>query len=168
MATPIETNTEELQEILNTVYNLPMAGGGSSEPDLVIGLNVENPKMCPDGSSAPCRSLTHMTLDDVSILSGSISATAEKVRQGLPVRVLLNAVYFYWSDHWYRAVGETTDVQMSYTTGEYPDDTPAGLWVTFFLGDMPGGGDHPCYLRIFFNLASEEATWYRAVTLAVN
>lgn len=36
MATPIETNTEELQEILNTVYNLPMAGGGSSEPDLVI------------------------------------------------------------------------------------------------------------------------------------
>lgn len=36
MSTPIETNTEELQEILNTVYNLPMAGGGSSEPDLVI------------------------------------------------------------------------------------------------------------------------------------
>lgn len=35
MATPIETNTEELQEILQTVYNLPMAGG-SSEPDLVI------------------------------------------------------------------------------------------------------------------------------------
>lgn len=36
MATPIETNTEELQEILQTVYNLPMAGGGSAEPDLVI------------------------------------------------------------------------------------------------------------------------------------
>lgn len=36
MSTPIETNTEELQEILQTVYNLPMAGGGSSEPDLVI------------------------------------------------------------------------------------------------------------------------------------
>lgn len=39
MATPMETNTEELQEILNTVYNLPMAGGGSSEPDLVIKLD---------------------------------------------------------------------------------------------------------------------------------
>lgn len=36
MATPIETNTEELQEILQTVYNLPMAGGGSAEADLVL------------------------------------------------------------------------------------------------------------------------------------
>ena len=36
MSTPIETNTEALQEILQTVYNLPMAGGGSAKPDLVI------------------------------------------------------------------------------------------------------------------------------------
>ena len=42
MSTPIETNTEELQEILNTVYNLPMAGGGSSEPDLVIQFDDPN------------------------------------------------------------------------------------------------------------------------------
>ena len=34
----IETNTEELREILQTVYDLPNAGGGgSNEPDLVIG-----------------------------------------------------------------------------------------------------------------------------------
>lgn len=36
MSTPIETNTNELQEILQTVYNLSMSGGGSNEPDLVI------------------------------------------------------------------------------------------------------------------------------------
>lgn len=36
MSSPIETNTEELQEILQTVYNLPNAGGGGSEPDLLI------------------------------------------------------------------------------------------------------------------------------------
>lgn len=37
MATPIETNTEDLREILQAVYDLKnSAGGGSSAPDLVI------------------------------------------------------------------------------------------------------------------------------------
>ncbi|MBR5820350.1 MAG: hypothetical protein IKY68_03770 [Alistipes sp.] len=36
MATPIETNTEGLNEILNQVYNLPNRSSGSSEPDLVL------------------------------------------------------------------------------------------------------------------------------------
>lgn len=36
MSTPIETNTEQLQEVLQQVYNLPLAGGSSSTPDLVI------------------------------------------------------------------------------------------------------------------------------------
>lgn len=39
MSTPIETNTEELQEILQTVYNLPNAGGGSASYDLTVNLS---------------------------------------------------------------------------------------------------------------------------------
>ena len=36
MSTPIETNTEELQAVLQQVYNLPNRSGGSTTPDLVI------------------------------------------------------------------------------------------------------------------------------------
>ena len=38
MSTPIETNTEDLREILQAVYDLKnSAGGGSSKPDLLLG-----------------------------------------------------------------------------------------------------------------------------------
>lgn len=164
MSTPIETNTEELQEILNTVYNLPMAGGGSSEPDLIIGINVENHKMFPDGSSAPCRSLNYMTLDDVSILSGSVSATAEKVRQGLPVKVLLNEVHFYWSNRWHIGVGEASNVQLMYNN-EYPNEENPGLAVSFFLCNAPSGGIIPCFMKIMFDVTTENAYSYDCVQL---
>lgn len=36
MATPLETNTEELQKILQQVYDLPNANSSGTEPDLVI------------------------------------------------------------------------------------------------------------------------------------
>ena len=43
MSTPIETNTEELQEILQTVYNLPNAGGsGKVSWDCVLTVNGTN------------------------------------------------------------------------------------------------------------------------------
>lgn len=34
MSTPIENNTEELQNILQTVYNLPNAGGSAGIPEI--------------------------------------------------------------------------------------------------------------------------------------
>lgn len=71
MSTPIETNTEELQEILQTVYNLPNAGGGSSEPDLVIGLTM------PIHSLAATSENTTVTIE-----SGSLLAVAEAFRAG--------------------------------------------------------------------------------------
>jgi hypothetical protein len=40
MSTPIETNTEELQEILQTVNNLPNFGGGGSSDVFVVHLAV--------------------------------------------------------------------------------------------------------------------------------
>ena len=39
MSTSMETNTEQLQEILQTVYALPEVGG-SAEPDLIIEYNA--------------------------------------------------------------------------------------------------------------------------------
>ena len=166
MATPIETNTEELQEILQTVYNLPMAGGGSSEPDLVIGLNVDNIKLCPDGSSAPHRSLDHMTLDDVSILSGSVSATAEKIKQGLPVKVLLNEVHFYWDNRWSIGVGEASGVQLV-SEAVYPNEGNPYIAATFFLSNMPSSTNYPAFLKIFLSVATESPIHYAAFILAV-
>lgn len=41
MSTPIETNTEELQEILQTVNNLPNAGGGGSSDVFVVRVTLD-------------------------------------------------------------------------------------------------------------------------------
>lgn len=82
MSTPIETNTEELQEILQTVYNLPNAGGGSSEPDLVI-------------------TLTESVMDGITNHPEKISFNSEevvnaytKLLSGETVNCVLNADYF--------------------------------------------------------------------------
>lgn len=82
MATPIETNTEELQEILQTVYNLPMAGGGSSEPDLVI-TPLENfaftaPSVDPNNN-----------LTKISFNASEVVSTYEKLMAGKDVRAAL-------------------------------------------------------------------------------
>lgn len=39
MSTPIESNTEELQEVLQQVYNLPNRSGGSNSYDLTIQID---------------------------------------------------------------------------------------------------------------------------------
>lgn len=41
MSTPIETNTEQLQEVLQQVYNLPNRSGGSNSYDLIINMSGE-------------------------------------------------------------------------------------------------------------------------------
>ena len=81
MSTPIETNTEELQEILQTVYNLPNAGGGSSEPDLVIGFDDTN----WDGITGP----DQFTFDQTAVVS-----TYNKLLSGETVNCVLNAIYW--------------------------------------------------------------------------
>lgn len=41
MSTPIETNTEQLQEVLQQVYNLPSRSGGNTKYDMTINLSGE-------------------------------------------------------------------------------------------------------------------------------
>lgn len=86
MSTPIETNTEELQEILQTVYNLPMAGGGSSEPDLVIGFDDSN----LEGIARP----DQFTFDQTAVVN-----TYNKLLSGETVNCVLNAIYWPHSGH---------------------------------------------------------------------
>lgn len=85
MSTPIETNTEELQEILQTVYNLPNAGGGSSEPDLIVTINI--PKN--DGY------ISNITADHVTFDTSKIPALIAKLESWTPVSVVIQAKYYY-------------------------------------------------------------------------
>lgn len=91
MSTPIETNTEQLQEVLQQVYNLPSRSGGSSEPDLVITtgenfsfLYIEN---------APERSPRNVVYETEKIIS-----TYEKLKNGGDVRVTFGGQL--WLNSW--------------------------------------------------------------------
>lgn len=81
MSTPIETNTEELQEILQTVYNLPDAGGGSSEPDLVI-TPLENFEFTAPGVDP------NYNLTNISFNASEVVSTYEKLMAGKDVRAV--------------------------------------------------------------------------------
>lgn len=147
MATPIETNTEDLREILQAVYDLKnSAGGGSSEPDLVIGAYL-NPTEVPDW-----KPLYEMTSEDFSIVSGSVDAVVEKVKQGLPVKVLLNTLHWYSTEDWYRNIAEANDVSLSCISSSYPSDDYDWLYLFFFTRDCGGRISYPSAIMISINI----------------
>ena len=144
MSKPIETNTEYLREILQAVYDLKnSAGGGSSKPDLVIGANLNDPINSP---------LYSMTADNLSIVSGSVDAVVEKVKQGLPVKVLLNTIHFYDSSDWYRNIAEANDVSLSCQTSSYPSDNYDHVNLFFFTRDCGGRIADPSAILIAINI----------------
>lgn len=132
---------------------------GDSEPDLVIGMNVANTKVKEDGTSN-ARNLSRMTVDDVSIISGSVAAVAEKVRQGLPVKVLLRDIHFYWDDAWYQNIGEANDV-MVFNRATYPNENADILNAVFFLSNMGVSATEPCLVRFAFDIATGSPLQYR-------
>lgn len=84
MSTPIETNTEELQEILQTVYNLPnRSSGGGDNYDLIIPVDV------PAYEGSGCLMVEHLGEIDWA----AVSATGEKLRNGENVNVLIKGNY---------------------------------------------------------------------------
>lgn len=136
MSTPIETNTEELQEILQTVYNLPGKSGDRAY-DLVLGINVANTKT--QNSDGWAWQLPDMTTEDVSVVSGDVSAVVEKIKQGLPVKVALAAIYFYNTRDYYREVCQAIQTTLNCWDGEnqYPNAQGNGLCCLFMLNALP-------------------------------
>lgn len=109
MSTPIETNTEELQEILQTVYNLPMAGGGSSEPDLVIVFDDGN----WDGVKSD---YSQFTFDSADVVN-----TFNKLITPQPINCVLNAKY--WPHSGYSIVASSPHV----TAFAYPESNNSAI-----------------------------------------
>lgn len=83
MSTPMETNTEQLREILQQVYDLPEAGmGGGSAPDLVItpGENF--------AFTTPIYDTTY-NVAQISFNASEVISSYEKLMAGKDVRAVL-------------------------------------------------------------------------------
>lgn len=152
MSTPIETNTEELREVLQQVYALPNAGGGSDNYDLVIGLNIVNTKTRVSGVSYNFR---NASLDDVSIEGGSLSAAAEKIQQGVPAKVALKAIHFYGDNWWYKSIGTASSVSIV-SHANYPGESWTELSCYFRMDALPdySGSDVHYAITIRFDIST--------------
>ena len=128
-------------------------GAVCAEPDLVIGVNIQNTKYPPSHDFA----LSDMTEDDVTVESGSVAAAADKVRSGLPARVFLNEVHFYANDNWSRGIAEA--IHVSVVSREYyPSETYGYLKAEFIVANTPGYGNRPLRLNIGFDIATGAVT----------
>lgn len=117
MSTPIETNTEELQEILQTVYNLPMAGGGGSAPDLVIALDTSDTMTISNNK------------DKVTFDSADVVKTYNKLLSGETVNCVLNAKYHQHSGAAFNASSPQLTV---YAQSESNNSARVGFMIAMF------------------------------------
>lgn len=139
MATPIETNTEELQEILQTVYNLPMAGGGSSEPDLVITL--DNSSNSTNIDNHP-EKFTFNSEDAISVYN--------KLLTGQTVNCVLNATYWPSSGGCFNA---SSPHVTALAKSDDNNSARAGyLGILFNLSALYNGYNSICTVHLDFNI----------------
>ena len=117
MSTPIETNTEGLQEILQNVYNLPMAGGGSAEPDLVIGLDTSETLFM-------FGKFENLTFEPSSVVNAY-----NKLLSGETVNCVLNAKYHLDSGP---AVSASSPQITAYAMSESNNSARVGFMEVFF------------------------------------
>lgn len=90
MSSPIKTNTEELQNILQQVYNLPDRSSGSAEPDLVI--TPDENFSFNDVMSGNPYNIKQILFNPTAVIS-----TYEKLSEGKDVRVVLTGFIFLTS-----------------------------------------------------------------------
>lgn len=101
MSTPIETNTEQLQEVLQQVYNLPNRSGGSNSYDLIIPINA-----------LTMQSLTASDIGEIDY--DAVAATKAKLTNGETVKVLIKGLVTMDSGDPYPANMFPTSVRMDY------------------------------------------------------
>lgn len=172
MATPLEMNTTELEGLLQDVYNLPnRSSDGSSEPDLVIGLNWRNTSTSryPFTNNEDYR----YNVEDVSVESGSVSAVVEKLQQNQHVKVVLKEVHVYNEYIWSKTVAEASQVFLThsadYGTISYPDTPLIELGCVFFAWKdayfMQQKSGQPCMFGITFDTTTGEVSSYCATKI---
>lgn len=162
----IENNTEQLQEILHTVQDLPMAG--SSEPDLVIGVNVANTQ-----SKNPLAGVENARYhpEDISIESGSVAAVVEKLKQNKPVRVLMREINFYGLRMWSNGDAEASQVHLLHISDdiEYPETPVVGLVCIFYTYSCPSVANNlwgkPVMIEIAFETNTGSVVFYAATEI---
>lgn len=141
MSTPIETNTEQLQEVLQQVYNLPSRSGGSTTPDLVIGLNANAE------TDSNYFVYENVSPEDFLILSGDLASVVEKVKQGIAPWVLLKEMQFYNGSSFSKGIAEATHVSIigDYES-DYSEESVYGqVFITFHVHYLPSYGGNPGY-----------------------
>jgi len=87
MSTPIETNTEELQEILQQVYDLPNRSGGSAW-DMTIRCHRDN---------IDDFGVINITTSDIAVDPTEVANTLSKIGNGESVNVRMLGRYRYGS-----------------------------------------------------------------------
>lgn len=119
MSTPIETNTEQLQEVLQQVYNLPNRSGGSAW-DCVITSDWR--PWYSDSQNAP-----------FYVESGSLLSVWEKGNRGEKPNVLFRYLGEYEGDyfHYFCEASHVYCFGYGVEDGECAD-TPARLQIDFF------------------------------------
>lgn len=162
MSTPIETNTEELREILDEVYNLPdRSTGGSSEPDLVIGANA-NGELSADNQWFNFLN-DNLLVESFVILGGDVSRVIEKVKNGIAPRVQLREMQVYNSGYFSRGICDAVYVSIGnkYGTSYYDGEEYDRVIVKFSLLDIPGynGGNNPCDLSLEIDSTGVRSWW---------
>lgn len=124
MSTPIETNTEELQEVLQQVYNLPnRSASGSSTPDLVLTLNVEGRYMDDN----------NVTKEAFSIKSGSVQSTYTKLKNHEEVKIFVEFLCYYGGANY---TGILYPIMVSASDDAYGGDS--GVQLKFLSDYVPG------------------------------
>lgn len=151
MSTPIETNTEELQEILQTVYSLPMAGGGSSDPDLVIGLDTSDTMVINDN------------VEKLSFDSAAVIEAYNKLLSGETVNCVLNAKYHVDSGP---AVDASSPQITIFAKSDPNNSTRVGfIYVCFNLWYSYNGFNGTLLVQLDFNIHGDNTASAEALVV---
>lgn len=144
MSVSIGTNTQELQEILQTVYELPNStSGGSAEPDLVVSMQL------PQGNALQPSSSSKVVL---SIKSGS----AEDVHAKLMNRESVNVVMEH--DFWYsntNFVGVFYPSIVTTLKNTYDPNEPDAIGLNFLVNGFPGSTYSVCQINMIIGVDGE-------------